>query len=260
MAEAAFAGTVVSDRNDRFFVWMAAICAACAFGFFSLTYWGPLATGRFHGPPVFHVHGIVFSSWTLLLVWQADLAAKRSVVRHRAFGMLGAAIATAMVFTGLWASVASIKLQEAAGHGEAARTFAIVPVTAILLFAGLVIAAIVNVKRPEWHKRLMLIATASILQAAVARVFFVLTRASPNLISPADAPPATVALSIVPGVIVDLLIVAGMVYDWRTRGRVHPAYLVGGTLVVALQFLRVPLSETAAWQGFIDWLIHIAGG
>ena len=46
--------------------------------------------------------------------------------------------------------------------------------TAIGLFAGFFIAAIANINRPEIHKRLIMLATISLLQAAVARVFFVL--------------------------------------------------------------------------------------
>lgn len=34
-------------------------------------------------------------------------------------------------------------------------------------------------------------------------------------------------VSVLPGLTVDLLIVVAMIYDRRTRGRVHPAFLVG---------------------------------
>ena len=55
-----------------------------------------------------------------------------------------------------------------------------------------------------------------------------------------------------------LLIVAGMIYDWRTRGRPHPAYWVAGGLTLAVQVLRVPLSASPAWLSFADWLATFA--
>jgi hypothetical protein len=131
----------------------------------------------------------------------------------------------------------------------------IVPVSGIFLFVGLVGAAIANINRPDWHKRLMLVATIGILQAAMARVFFmVITGGGPGL-RPGIGAPQPVAITIGPGLVVDLLIAAGIVYDWRTRGKPHPAYLIAGALTVIVQFARLPLSATPAWQSFAGQLI-----
>jgi hypothetical protein len=45
------------------------------------------------------------------------------------------------------------------------------------------------------------------------------------------------------------LIFAAMAYDWRTRGRV----------IVALQFLRAPLSTTSWWYAIADFLARFSG-
>ena len=55
-----------------------------------------------------------------------------------------------------------------------------------------------------------------------------------------------------------LLIVAGMIHDKRTRGKVHPAYWVAGAAVLAVQLLTTPLSGTSAWLRVTDWLLAIA--
>jgi hypothetical protein len=134
------------------------------------------------------------------------------------------------------------------------REFAIVSLSAIFFFAGLVALAIANVERPDVHKRLMLLATVSILQAAAARWFFVLF-ASPEArgLSPAETGPVPVSISIAPGLLVDLLIVAAMIYDLRTRGRVHRVYLIGGPVLLLLQLIRVPFSTTPAWHTVAAW-------
>jgi len=66
-------------------------------------------------------------------------------------------------------------------------------------------------------------------------------------------------MPVVVGLLLQLLIVAGMVHDKRTRGAVHPAWIVGLFISVAVILLKVPLSTTSAWLHFADWMAHIAG-
>lgn len=249
----------VPPAASHFYVWMAAICVLIAFGGFAPTYWLQLGPGTFVGPPLLHIHGALFSAWTLLLLTQALFVAKGRKASHRAFGLAGISLATAMVLFGLAAAIHSLDHGLAAGYGDRSRAFAIVPVSAICLFAGFVIAAIANIRRPEWHKRLMLLATISVLQAAVARVFFVLiTGGGPGLRPGLGAPPP-LAFTVAPGLILELLIVAGMVYDWRTRGKPHPAWLIGGAIMTAVILLRVVVAGTAPWLAFAEALAHITG-
>ena len=87
-----------------------------------------------------------------------------------------------MVAVGLAAAIRTLNAGLAAGYGDRSRAFLILPVSAISLFAFFVAAAIANIRRPEAHKRLMLLATISLLQAAMGRVFFVLvTGGGPGL-------------------------------------------------------------------------------
>jgi hypothetical protein len=52
----------------------------------------------------------------------------------------------------------------------------------------------------------------------------------------------------------DLFIVALLVYDLSTRGKVHPATIWGGLLIVASQPLRLMISGTPPWLAFASWL------
>lgn len=61
-----------------------------------------------------------------------------------------------------------------------------------------------------------------------------------------------------PGLVSDLLIVAAMMHDRRTTGRVHPVYWIAGCALVALQVLRVPLSATTAWTQIANWLLRVS--
>jgi hypothetical protein len=64
---------------------------------------------------------------------------------------------------------------------------------------------------------------------------------------------------LVPSLIADALILVGLIQDWRTRGRPHPAYLIGGATIVAVQVLRDPMSTTHWWYSIADFLARFNG-
>jgi hypothetical protein len=242
---------------ERYFVWLAGASVIIAFGGFFSTYWAPVATGTFTGRPVLHVHGILFSAWTIFFLTQATLAASGRVERHRALGLFGIALAAAMVFVGLWTAISGVQADATASFAEQARRFAIVPISGITLFAVFVGFAIANVRRPNVHMRLMVLATIGILQAAVARV--VRAVIAPDAPLPGQGPPPPIVTTYTAAVIVDLLLLAAIAFDWKTRGRPHPVYLIGGAALLLVQFSRGPLSETPAWQAIIAWLLALVG-
>jgi hypothetical protein len=248
----------VRQKAGYFYVWMAAVCALIAFGAFAPTYWLQLPAGTFVGSPLLHLHGAVFFAWVLFLLSQTALAANGHLDHHRAWGLVGISLATAVVFMGLAAALNTLSTALAAGYGDSALAFFIVPVSAIGLFAGFIVAAIANIRRPQAHKRFMMLATISLLQAAMARVFFVLATGGGPGLRPGLGHPPLVFNTIVPSLILELMIVAGIVYDWRTRGRPHPVWLIGAAVMTAVILLRGPLSGTPAWLAFADAMAHIA--
>lgn len=168
---------------------------------------------------------------------------------HRAWGVAGVSLATAMVFVSLATGIASMQKDVAGGYAHAARAFAIVPITAAILFAVLVAWAVVTVKKPEAHKRLMMLATLSILQAPLGRFFFLTIGGGGGPGSrPGSGPPSPVVTTAGPGILVAVLILAITFYDWRKNGRPHPVYLIGGAAVVLVELGRVALGDTPQWQ------------
>lgn len=245
---------VARVESRWFYVWMAYVCAIIAFIGFTPTYWLPVASRSFTGAPVIHLHGLLFSAWTVFFIVQTTLAARDRIESHRSLGLLGVAIATAMLFAGVIAQISSLKIGIAAGLEAENRTFSIVPITILLFFVVCIATAIANISRPEIHKRLMLLATVSILPPAIARL---IALAAGIAIAPGHPPP--IAFSLIPSFASDLLLVAPIIYDWRTRGRPHPVYLIAGAALIALQLVRVPLGDTPAWRAVTDLLLGFAG-
>jgi len=242
-------------RTGSFYVWMAAVCALIGFGGFAATYWFQVAAGTFKGPSLLHLHGLVFSAWLILLLSQTVLAAQGRLQHHRAWGVAGVSLATAMVFLGLAIAIRAVNGMLAAGFGDQARAFAWLPLGSIALFAGFFVAAIANLNRPEWHKRLMLVATCGALTAATARFgFLIATHGGGPGMRPGLGPPPPPATGMADAVIMSLVLSAGVIYDWRTRGRPHPAYLIGIAAILAFGVLGGVVTDTPAWFAVVDGL------
>jgi hypothetical protein len=64
-------------------------------------------------------------------------------------------------------------------------------------------------------------------------------------------------VTLVAALVVDLLIVVAVVRDWRARGRPHPAYVIGGACMLAVQLLRKPFAYTALWHWITNGLLAL---
>lgn len=231
---------------------MALACAATAFLGFAPTYFVPLAHRTFSASPVIHFHGLLFFAWSLYFVMQTWLAAFGRVVNHRSFGIVGVSLATAMTIFGFLASVHVMKHSAALGQIEAGIGFSIVPMSGIAFFAVVFVLAIMNTRKPEVHKRLMLLAAVSILDAPIARWFITF------LAPPGPPGPPPVPMTIAPAVVASLLLVVAMVRDWRAEGRVHPVYIYGTLALLTLKVLNWPISESAAWHALAGGILALA--
>ncbi len=242
-----------------FFVWMASAFVLVAFAGFAPTYWLQLPAGTFVGSPLLHLHGLLFSAWTLFFLVQTTFAARGRLDRHRAWGLLGISLATAMVLVGFATADQGLRNRLAAGFGDRARAFHIASTSMIAVFGVLVFAAIATVRRPEVHKRLMLLATIAVLPPPVARLFLAVSVGIGPGLRPGLSPPRTVESVLAPSLVADAFILVAVLYDWRHRGRPHPAYLIGGASIVMVQLLRIPISTTQWWYGVADFLAHFCG-
>src|SRR6266702_3145828 len=161
--------TAARASTQYFYLYMALSCTAVVFLGFAPTYWLPMAARTFKSNPIVHIHGLVFFCWTLFFCFQAWLAASGRITNHRSIGMTGISFATAMTIFGVLVSINLMKTAAGLGLKDEGIAFAIVPLSGILVFAVVFALSVAAVRRPEYHKRLMLLAAISLLDAAVAR-------------------------------------------------------------------------------------------
>jgi len=156
-------------RHDHiFFSGMALLMLVTVFVGFGPTYY---LAGVFRAPLpslIIHLHGAAFSCWVLLLITQTSLVLAGRVDIHRRLGMAAFGLACLMVVLGILAATDSL-VREAGAARRDPKTFYIVPLTDVLVFATLVYYAFRNRLNPAAHKRLILTATVSLMIAAIAR-------------------------------------------------------------------------------------------
>jgi hypothetical protein len=112
-------------------------------------------------------HGVALTTWFLLLAVQTTLVASNRIAIHRSLGVVGAITATAVIVTTL------VTVQHAIATPV---RFPLPPVVfffnvlSVVQFAVLVGCALRFRSQPAVHKRLMFLASVSLLGAAVSRL------------------------------------------------------------------------------------------
>lgn len=218
--------TRAGDTPPSFYLWISLAMAAVFVGGFSSTVPGDfLDTPAL--PLLLHIHGAVFTLWVLLFVAQPAFIARGSLRLHRRLGWFGAALVVAMVVMGLAATLLTVHLNAIPSFFPP-TIFLVMNIIGIIVFGGLVAAGIALRHRREWHKRLMLCATISILGPGLGRL---LPMSSFGAAAPLVMFAATLAFAL-----------AGMAADLIARGRIHPAYWWGTGAIVLTDVAIGPIA------------------
>jgi hypothetical protein len=181
------------------------------------------------------VHVTLFSGWIILFLVQTLLVATGNSRVHRRLGVAAAVLATIMVLTAPPLAVGLARRGQPPGDSIAFLFILIVTVVEFAVFAA---AGIYYRRRAETHKRLMLLATTSLLPPGVSR--WPIAIANPG-------PVITSALVV--------FLAATPLHDLWARRRVHPVSLWGGVALVALQPLSFAMAQSAIWHRIGHWLI-----
>lgn len=222
--------------QPSFFFWMTILMAFFIFGGFGLTYWRPMINGTLESlPPIVHLHGIFYSSWIVLLVIQSFLVNIKNVRLHRSLGTFGIAIATVVIFLGLMITLLFGRFHITNPQPDYYNLMYL-GLVAPLSFGALFSLAIRNVRNPDNHKRLILFATMSVLAPGINRLYMV-----PFGLN--NLPLLSMYLTL------DALIVAIMIYDWRTLGKISNASITGAIFIIIPELLHAPIANS---RGFAD--------
>jgi uncharacterized membrane protein YozB (DUF420 family) len=242
--------TQARAAERRFYLaFVLVIFAAILLGFartFFLRAWFPEWV-ELHAPrePYFLLHGTLAAAWFVALITQASLVTAGRVDLHRRLGKLSMGLAAAVLVTGVAAAVIAARRPTGFIDIQAPpQVFLAIPLLELAQYAVFVILAYAERGNAQAHKRLMLLASLSIISPAVIRwPFDIMFGPSP-----------------VPGYAVyDLASLAFLLpliaWDLTTLKRIHPVTLYGGLALIAMVPIINLISQTRWWYAFGDWVV-----
>jgi hypothetical protein len=232
-------------RSRAYLVLAAALTLFVLIGFARTYYLRPW----FDGPPItylLHVHAILFTAWLGLFAVQVVLISKHDYRTHMQLGIAGMALAVLVVVIGLVSSCVSAADLRPRPMGMTPAQFVLMPVSSIVLFGGLVLAAFLLRKRAALHKRLMVLAMIAVLGPPAAR-----------LIRLAELGQDFLAIQTS---VAAIFVIGAVVADWLRHHALHPVYVIGGTLMVLSWPARVWLARTPAWEAVGQWMAAVGAG
>jgi len=180
-----------------------------------------------------HIHGALMTLWMVVLLVQVALISARKVKWHMTFGLFGFGLATAMAIIGPIAATDALR-RGVTVNGLDAKTFYVIPLSAILIFTVLAFFAYRLRRHREAHKRLILIATIGLIDAAVGRWPVAFLQNNPRA---QDLIPFGFLLAI-------------MLFDLATQRKILKSTLFASLFLVVVHLTRVPIAFTPAWQAF----------
>jgi hypothetical protein len=227
------------NRNAEriFFSGMAILLCVVVFIGFSATYF---RAGMLRAPlpsPILHVHGAVFTLWMVLFVVQAALISARRVAWHRSLGTIAFCLPPIMIVLGVIAAIDALGRKVIIAVDPAVSSA--IPLIGITVFTIVIFAAWRARRKPDAHKRLVLLATIALGEAAFGR--FPWNRMG--------IPPAAGAVT---GL--GILILFVIAYDLVSLHRIHRSTAWAAPLIFVFGALAVPIGTTPAWHSFAGFL------
>jgi uncharacterized membrane protein YozB (DUF420 family) len=203
----------------------------------------PPSWARFNGhadypaPLVLQVHAGLFTLWMILLTAQVALIRAKLQSIHRKLGAIGAALIPLMVLTGFFAEAYSQRFY--LGHPPDSQAFFIIPIFYVAAFGMVATMAVLRRKDSAAHKRLIYIATTVIVGAAWTRT---IGRPLTGLVG--DGYWGMIGNTFTS---TNLLLGALVLFDWRTRGRLHPVVLTVVPAIIACELAVSWIYHAPQW-------------
>lgn len=227
--------------NRRFYTCFALGAFAILFAGFAHSYYlRPIFEAKAL-PLLLHLHGFLFTAWFVLFFIQARLIARHRIGLHRKLGVAGAFLAPLCACVAIRVAFNAGRrsfLAHPASLTALGRPFAMDFGTS-LMFLALVAIALYLRRRPEIHKRIMVLACCSILFPAIGRIPFLFDAIGLwGLVAITEVPPLTCIL-----------------YDTVKQRRLHPAFGWGGVALLSSFPAFMLVGSSDFWRILLSWLL-----
>jgi hypothetical protein len=230
-------GSLRSLLGRPFYLIMALIIATVVAYGFSHTIDRNLIHPAVPKPFILYLHAATFSGWLVLFLTQTSLVWSRNVSWHKRVGLFGVALGAAIPVIGVATAIVMAKFEVAHGARDTAPFLAI-PFNDMIVFVVCFALAVAWRRWPEYHRRLMLVATCGLTAAGFGRFPMI----------PHDWFYAGV----------DVLILLGVMRDLMVMKRVHPVYLWALPSMIAGQLIAMSIyiGQPSWWMTFAHTLMQ----
>lgn len=240
-------GSNTYSQDSIFFSSLALLITFVVFGGFILNWVvNPEQLGRF--TLWTGLHGAFSAAWYLLLLNQLRLSRLGHITAHRLLGKLSVLLVIAILVTGmmmtlgLYERLVGFGVFDPSDASARVRAGGLVGGTFLqwIIFAILYVFGLLNVRAPTHHKRFMLASAIQMMPEGLTRLIHLLGL------------PGSVML-----VIMLLVYLSIMVYDWRTDRCLHWSTLVSFTLFILLATSIYTVFQSQSWG---DLVVSVLSG
>lgn len=229
--------SVGGKARSPYLFWLAAALTVTLIGAFTRTFFlQPL----FSAKPLtvaMIFHGICGTAWFLMLVRQAWLAHQGRMAEHVQAGRYGALLAILAILSALMVIGATAMDGKMSGSGLPESTALLIQLSTTAWFTLLVTLGFHMRRKPEVHKRLMILATITMMAPAFSRISRLFRDGGPPVIDSAW--------------LASIFIAALVIYDVRRSGRLHRVTLIVGLAYLMWVAVRMPIGRSSWWTDLV---------
>jgi hypothetical protein len=245
-------GTRPQDRARFFYSGAAALLLVLMFlGFQQFYLHGKAFPNRPLAPPIrmlLITHGIAMSAWMVLLLVQPLLVVNHKYRMHMTLGKVGAVLAACIFILGLKLGIEATRVSPPGVRlwNLPYKQFMAVPIISIAIFAGFVTAGLLNRRRPEIHRPMMLLATLAAIPAALDRMEAI------------SALYRHTVWGIIFGPFFSSLVIGGVLLTvkWALTRKFDRYYAMGWAGLVVASAGIMKLATTDVWDGIASVLLR----
>lgn len=234
----------INKNRLTFFTAIAIIGIIAILVGFSKTFIIPLVSGTKTWPLTIYAHAFFVFGWVIIFLTQSLLIQNKKYKIHIFIGRWAAFIAVGAAISIIPASLFQVERELKEGLGQTAISSIVGSLASATMFLILVTLGILNRKRPQVHKRFMLLATIILIWPA----WFRWRHYFPSV----ERPDIWFAV-----VLSDSLILVAFIWDWLKNKYIHPALLYGGLFIIAENVMEILLFDSKGWRVLANTLYTI---
>lgn len=194
------------------------------------------------------LHGACSAAWYLLLINQLRLSRTGRMEAHRRMGKLSVVLVIGILSTGvmmvlgLYDYLVNMGAFDPSDANARIRAGGLIGGTFLqwTIFAILYILGLINVRTPTHHKRFMLASAIQMMPESLSRITHVLGLPGYGML-----------------IIMFLVYLSILVYDWRTDRRLHWSTLISLALFILLAISIYTVFRSQIWG---DWIVNMLSG